>query len=527
MIATRKEMPKRRSNVSGSVMISSHNRNPPLSRLHAPRWVGRLRFTIIVIVTIFTCIVLSNSGALAQGTVQITDDNKKLIYLLVVAGTIILGGAFGGLIYSINSNRGAINLHSVKLQEETCKSEYVKWNLGIYGDMLVGAGGGIIAFNLIPHVTDSGLIESLWKNIGNVGLVASIVVKILSLSLIGGFAGISLFDEAARRISKQMQKVSEQVDANSSLLSNLNQDGTTESEIRLLLNRAVDKTLSPLGPNEVDKLRIAVIKAPLQVRNFVFDKCQQAVELNRILGSSIEMNKLEIQSRMTQLKGLIHCFDSLLAAAVELEKETKKPDLNTHRYLAHIGFIYKNLAIGSSLLQETDSAKESLTQAEKLLGLAIESRDKQSTNAEQEFWHYSLDRSFCRFRLGLQVKAMEDLHTPKAMSWPTSLAPGLVFTNLKGFRSPPLSGDVTPSPYVDNEFFVWLASIRPELVPLELLAQGTNLNRAKQNGDLPMGQRDDEDVSQENNHFLAGNGQVALANVTSPSTDPDHAQFPP
>ena len=122
---------------------------------------------------------------------------------------------------------------------------------------------------------------------------------------------------------------------------------------------------------------------------------------------------------------------------------------------------------------------------------------------------------------------MEDLHTPKAMSWPTSLAPGLVFTNLKGFRSPPLSGDLTPSPYVDNEFFVWLASIRPELVPLELLAQGTNLNRAKQNGDLPMGQRDDEDVSQENNHFLAGNGQVALANVTSPSTDPDHAQFPP
>jgi hypothetical protein len=357
-------------------------------------------------------------------------------------------------------------------------------------------------------------------------LAASIVVKILSLSLIGGFAGISLFDEAARRISKQMQKVSEQVDANSSLLSNLNQDGMAESEIRLLLNRAVDKTLSPLGPDEVDKLRTAVVKAPLQVRNFVFDKCQQAVESNRILGSSIEMNALEIHSRITQLRGLIHCFDSLLAAAAELEKETKQSDLNTHRYLAHIGFIHKHLAIGSSLLKETDAAKESLIQAEKLLGLAIESRDKQSATAEQEFWHYNLDRSFCRFRLGLQIKASEDLHTPKAMSWATSLAPGLVFTNLKGFRSPPLSADLTPSTYVDNEFFVWLSSIRPELVPLELLAQGTNLNRAKQNGDLSMGQRDEEDVSQDNNQFLAGNGQAAHANVTTPNGDPDHAQFP-
>ncbi len=452
---------------------------------------------------------------------------KMVIFIVILGGFVLFGGAFGGLIYSISSNRGAISWHSVTLQGEDKKTEYKKWNLGVYGDMLVGAGGGVIVFNLIPQVSDGGLIKVLWMSMSDTGTAASTLMKILALSLIGGFAGISLFDEAARKISKQMQEISQQVDANSNQLSGLNQVGSTESQIRFLLSRAVDKSLSPLGPAEVDQLRGAVIKAPLQVRNYVFDTCQQAIESNRLLGISIPLNVLEIQSRVTQLKGLIHCFESLRTAATESEKSTNQIDLNSHRYLAHIGFIREHLAIGLSLLGEGEVARENLVKAEVMLGQAIESRDNQAASTQKEFWHYSLHRSFCRFRLGLLDKAGEDLLTPMAMTWATSLVPGLVFTNLKGFSPPLLSIEVRPSQYVADNFFSWVSSLRPELVPKELLASEPNRSGEFQQGGELRGQRDDEDASQDDRETTTDVGQAGQTNSSSTDPDPDHAQSIP
>jgi hypothetical protein len=459
-----------------------------------------------------------------KGWITSSHQIKMVIFIVVIGGAVLFGGAFGGLIYSISSNRGAINWHPVTLLGEDKKTEYIKWNLGVYGDMLVGAGGGVIVFNLIPQVSDEGLIEALWTSMSDAGSAASTMMNILALSLIGGFAGISLFDEAARKISKQMQDISQQVDTNSNQLSGLNQVGSTESEIRFLLSRAVDKSLSPLGPSEVDQLRDAVIKAPIQVRNYVFDRCQQAVESNRLLGISISLNLLEIQSRVTQLKGLIHCFESLRTAATESEKETNQIDLNIHRYLAHIGFIREHLAIGLSLLGEGEVAMEYLVQAEVMLGQAVESRDNQPAATQQDFWHYSLHRSFCRFRLGLLDKAGEDLLTPKAMTWATSLAPGLMFTNLKGFSPPLMSNEVRPSLYVANDFFSWVSSLRPELVPQELLASETNPSGEVQQGGELRGQRDDEDASQDDRETSTDVRQAGQTNSSSTDPDPDHAQ---
>jgi hypothetical protein len=143
---------------------------------------------------------------------------------------------------------------------------------------------------------------------------------------------------------------------------------------------------------------------------------------------------------------------SLIAAATEEQGEGRSDVLNKHRYLANSGFICKHLL-----------------QAKKLLGQAIDCRNDLSASAQQELWHYGLDRAFCRSSLGLLEKAREDPCSPAAMGWATSLDPGVVFTNLKGFSPPPLGPDVEPSPYAANDFLTWLASVRPELVPPELL----------------------------------------------------------
>lgn len=455
----------------------------------------------------------------------LTDFFRRLGYLAVV-----VGGAYGGLIYSISRNRGAVMAHRVALEEGNGQGRYVKWNLGIWADLLVGMGGGIIIFNLIPQVGNTQLFDALWASCPTAGTPTTLM-KILSLALIGGFAGISLFDEAAKRFSRQIEEVSAQTKANRELISQLNEGDAVESRIRYLLNRVVDPSIAPLGPAEADQLRAAVIKAPLQVRNLVFERCQASIQANRILGLTTVLERPELQARVSQLEGLSPTLDSLIAAATEEQGEGHSDDLNRHRYLAHKGFICKHLAIGSSLLGEADTARRHLLQAEQLLGQAIDCRNDLSASAQQEFWHYGLDRAFCRFRLGWLEKAREDLCSPAAMGWATSLDPGVVFTNLKGFSPPPLGADVAPSPYTANDFLTWLASVQPELVPPELLRPAAQAPAAAPPPiGAPSGQRDDAVREGADGEPPPGDGQSdqGRATVGQPAAeaDPDHSQSP-
>lgn len=454
----------------------------------------------------------------------LTDVFRRLGYLAVV-----MGGAFGGLIYSISRNRGAVMAHRVTLEEGNGQGRYVKWNLGVWADLLVGMGGGIIIFNLIPQVGNTQLFDALWASCPTAG-IPSTLMKILSLSLIGGFAGISLFDEAAKRFSRQIEEVSAQTKANRELITQINEGDAEESRIRYLLNRVVDPSIAPLGPAEADQLRAAVIKAPLTVRNLVFERFQASIQANRILGLTTVLERPEVQARVSQLEGLSPTVDSLIASATEEQGESSFDDLNRHRYLAHKGFICKHLAIGVSLLGEADTARRHLLQAEQLLGQAIDCRNALSASAQQEFWHYGLDRAFCRFRLGWMEKAQEDLCSPAAMGWTTSLEPGVVFTNLKGFRPPPLGADLAPSPYTANDFLTWLASVRPELVPPELLRAAAHAPYVPPPIGAPSDQRDDAVLDGTGDEAPPGDRQSGLQRLSvgqpAAEADPDHSQSP-
>lgn len=455
----------------------------------------------------------------------LADVFRRLGYLAVMAG-----GAFGGLIYSISRNRGAVMAHRVTLEEGNGQGRYVKWNLGIWADLLVGMGGGIIIFNLIPQAGNVQLFDALWTSCPTAGTPATLM-KILSLALIGGFAGISLFDEAAKRFSRQIEEVGAQNKANRELISQLNEGDAAESRISFLLNRVVDPSIASLAPAEADQLRAAVIKAPLQVRNLVFERCQASIQANRILGLTTVLERPEVQARVSQLEGLSPTLDSLIAAATEEKGEGRSDDLNRHRYLAHKGFICKHLAIGASFLGEADTARRHLLQAEQLLGQAIDCRNSLSAAAQQEFWHYGLDRAFCRFRLGWLEKAREDLCSPAAMGWATSLDPGVVFTNLKGFSPPQLGADVAPSPYTANDFLAWLASVRPELVPPELLRPAAHASSAAPPPiGAPSSQRDDAFRGGTEGEAPPGDGQSDLRQATvgqpNAEADPDHSQSP-
>jgi hypothetical protein len=381
--------------------------------------------------------------------------------------SVLLGGAFGGLIYSISRNSGAIMPYRISLREEESQQTYAKWNLGIWADMMVGIGGGILIFNLIPQAGPEGLFETLWKDEGGTeGRVVTLLMKILALSLIGGFAGISLFDEAAKRINSEVKSISAQAKNNRNAIDTLNRSAMLESDIQFFLSRIVDRSISNLTTSEAEKFRAAVLQTPLHLRNKVFEGCKESLDANRILGWRTVLSKPEIESRLTQLEGLIIGFESLIAAADEQVRSDKGPDMYKHRYIAHKGFIHQQLAAGNELLDRPGNSIRHWNMAESLLDQAIELRDK-TPEQQVEFWHYDLAHIFCLFKLNRKDKASEQLNGSDARSW-ASKDRGVLFANLRGFRTPPLGTDVTPPEQPPEEFLDWVESKMPGVVPEEL-----------------------------------------------------------
>jgi len=262
---------------------------------------------------------------------------------------VVIGGAHGGLIYGISRNRGVIVPHYERKQNKESNTTYTKLDLGYLGDILVGIGGGIIIFNLVPQ-TDPDIFVTLLNSWENFGKIASLMMKVLALSLIGGFAGISLFDEAAKRISQELEDVRSQASANSGLINQLQGEGDLEAQIQFLLNPMTDPSIPPLSPSQGLEFKTAVLKAPLYLRNKVFERLQNAHNTYLISGNDPPLSKPDIETHITLQKSLLIGFESLIAAAEEQEKNKLPADLNKHRYLAHNGFINDQIALGNEAL---------------------------------------------------------------------------------------------------------------------------------------------------------------------------------
>ncbi len=341
---------------------------------------------------------------------------------------VIIGGAHGGLIYGISRNRGVIIPHFQSQQRKADSTTFTKLDLGYLGDMLVGIGGGIIIFNLIPQ-TDPDIFVSLFKNSTDVGKIASLLMKVLALSLIGGFAGISLFDEAAKRISQELEEVRSQANATTGLINNLQGENDLESEIQYLLNPMVDPSFPPLTESQHQDFKKAILKAPLYLRNKVFERLQTAHNEHLISGNDPPLSKPEVEIRMSLQQSLITGFDSLIAASEEQEKHKLPADLNKHRYLAHSGFIHDQIALGYEALGLHVNTSQHWRQGEDYLDRAIALRDTTPANKDA-FWYYNFERMLCRFKLGNRDQVISELNEESTLRW-FQKEPGVVYTQIK------------------------------------------------------------------------------------------------
>ncbi|MFN6337429.1 MAG: hypothetical protein ACK41W_01685 [Cyanobacteriota bacterium] len=355
------------------------------------------------------------SGLLTEsqgdGQKQLIPDAAWLRFWLYLC--VIVGGAFGGLIYGLSRNRGAVIPHFMRLQDVGGASGFQKLDLGFLGDMLIGIGGGIIVFNLVPQA-DRDIFESLFLNYSDVGKVASLLMKIMALSLIGGFAGISLFDEAAKRISRELEEVRAQAQANSGLIHQLKSVDALEAQIQSLLNPLIDPSFPPLNESQKEAFKQLLIKAPKNLRNKVFERLQTAFNAHLISSHDIRLSPQEINIRLNLQECLTAGFDALLAAADDYEQKTKEKDVDKHRYLAHKGFIHDQLAIGNELkgLQAT----QHWLQGEEDLSGAIRLRDEIPADREN-YWFYTLERMLCRYKLGKREDVIAEINSQAVERW--------------------------------------------------------------------------------------------------------------
>lgn len=409
--------------------------------------VGRSRWWKAGVLLVLAMALVVGADAVAafavaadSGAANLLNERDQTILRYVVYLSVLIGGGLGGFIYSVSRNRGFIVPHWVAHQVEgqaeleppsgdgaqrptprgrtAVTLTYTKYDLGTIADIIVGIGGGIIIFNLVPQVGDSDLFESLLNQPASLGSAVSEVMKILALSLIGGFAGISLFDEAAKRISRQLEDTQTDVLFNRGKIQELQKNDQKESDIQFLLGPLVDPSLQPLSDSQNDALRGHVLEAPLNIRNKVFDRLQKSHDSHLITGKDAGLlDDAEIETRMTLQQGLLAGFDALIDAAKEQTRSGAGDDAFLHRYFAHRGFVHLQLGAGSERLSGlAGKASQHWREAEDSLAQAIDLRDRNAAD-RQMYWHYSLQRMVARFKLGDTAPIEAEIKQPEVQQW--------------------------------------------------------------------------------------------------------------
>lgn len=381
---------------------------------------------LLLLALVITAATPGFTVALANPPDPITlNDRDQYILRYVIYGSVLLGGALGGFIYSVSRHRGFVVPHWVSQPIHT------KYDLGTLADIVVGIGGGIIIFNLVPQSSDSDLFESLLNRPASLGTAVSTVMKITALSLIGGFAGISLFDEAAKRISRQLEDTQAELLLNRGRIQELQNNDRQESDIQFLLSPLLDPSLQPLTDTQNEALQAHLLQAPLHLRNKVFERLQRAHDGHLITGSdAAALPAAEIETRLALQQGLLPGFEALIAAARQPKDSGASEDAFLHRYLAHRGFVHLQLGAGGERLGGSAGPPvRHWREAEESLALAIDLRDRSAAD-RQMYWHYSLQRMVARFKLGDTDAIQAELDQPEVKQW-LAKSPGIIHAIIK------------------------------------------------------------------------------------------------
>jgi len=266
------------------------------------------------------------------------EDQELLSKLLTIMGA----GAFGGLLYSLQNRKLELPYISDNRPTDTNRSAATSGtnssrnngkviNLGGVADCLVGIGGALVVFLILPgEETDP--------------------IKRLATAMIGGYGGRGLLDQAVDSLAKKQQELQEKVDRSIEELDKTKDEidadkvqADRDAKTLKLLSRHLDKSLM-LAPEAEKELLDNIKLASSVTRTSIFKETQSALYQNRYAaaGSPDEM----------VVKNALKVFEAL--------RDSDK-DGSNDRYPAHIAYALMTLKQWDRAIAELENAKKALS----------------------------------------------------------------------------------------------------------------------------------------------------------------------
>ena len=266
-------------------------------------------------------------------TVCTTINEISTLYL-----SLILAGALGGLLYSILLD-GELELPSWS------KKNPNNLNPGFLGEIFVGIGGSLIAYQFLP--------QELRKP-GDPGLEITIFVT----GLVGGYGGKAILDAALKKVINRIDTADLAKEKAESQAKELEE----KTYIRNLVNQQIQEGLNQ---SELSEMQEKLEGATDDVKKIVFNVAHDARSLGR--------RTLTFKDRVNRT---IPIFEALVAS-----------DNNNPSYNAELGYAY------------ISSQPADLDKAISYLDRAIELRVP-GASTERDSWKYEMNRAIARIGLG-------------------------------------------------------------------------------------------------------------------------------
>ena len=326
--------------------------NKPLfpKNLKVHRWLRRASYILLFIVGLTIGILASHifyrfqsdqQQSFIDSITSILNSNRETLIFWGNVFLLSLFGAFGGFLYSLQNNRIRLPFiidHNIGLaQENSAQSSRGKeLDLGVFADCLVGIGGAFVIYLIFPQQSNPQ--------------DASGLIHVAATSMLGGYGGRRILDQALANLAQQQKELKKQVEDAKVDIDTVKLQAEKDAETLKLLSRHLDKSLM-LNPEEEKVLLGNITIASPITRTYIFRQTQ--AELFEIAQKIPKTPARTIDNPLVKL---------VVENARKVFKALQESDTNqdNDRYPAHVA--YAEMALGA-----WDDAIKNLEKAQMIL----------------------------------------------------------------------------------------------------------------------------------------------------------------
>jgi uncharacterized protein YfkK (UPF0435 family) len=233
----------------------------------------------------------------------------------------VSSGAIGGLLFGIRDKQLELPRY-VKADAFDANGIGGYLRLGVIADLVFGTAGGIIIFILLPSIPD---INDQWG-----------LIKIVSLSMIGGYSGRAVVEKVA---SEQLKKTEEKVSFLEERIALAEQQEKNSANALQVIYQVINHKRN-YEKSELESI-FSNVPSDVLVHGFGIAEIARKQIVVRLLGSE-RARESEIQNIKERLPVLI----PLVAAIISIEEKSDKQENREyiHFHYASLGYLYKDIA---------------------------------------------------------------------------------------------------------------------------------------------------------------------------------------